>query len=489
MAIVKKEPRERVTVDAMMRPVVEKSTPSFFQSVAMRATTAWKVLTGQQIYRGRWDGGRLGYGRYSQEGGPWWERWVKGLKGRPDGNSIVMACVQWVGKTFPEAPLRVWERTSEGEEVIPGHDLEYLLENPNPYYAGPLLWMATVADYFLTGNAYWLKVRDRGGGLAELWWIPSGHIEPRWEGNDYISYYEQQLDDEQRIIPQQDIVHMRYGLDPENPRKGKSPLATVISEVLTDDEATLFTMTILRNLGVPGVVISPNDEIYATDEELDAIKERFQDKFLGSGRGEPLVLSRKTQVQVLSFSPQQMALRELRKIPEERVTAVLGLPAIVAGLGAGLDRSTFANFKEAREAAYESLIIPMQRMIAADAQTQLLHEFEPDTRRFRCGFDISNVRVLQEDQNALATRLVALVNGGVMTPAEARTKIGLKVDSNDKVAEWRLVSKNLIPVDPDLPTPSEEREQSLQMQEEQMRLAAAAPAEEGEDEEEEEPAA
>jgi hypothetical protein len=80
----------------------------------------------------------------------------------------------------------------------------------------------------------------------------------------------------------------------------------------------------------------------------------------------------KTKVEQFGFSPEQLLLRELRRIPEERVTAVLGVPAIVAGLGAGLDRSTFTNMAEAREAAYESGIIPTQRIIAEDIRFQLL---------------------------------------------------------------------------------------------------------------------
>ena len=99
-----------------------------------------------------------------------------------------------------------------------------------------------------------------------------------------------------------------------------------------------------------------------------------------------------------------MDLKALRRIPEERVTAVFGLPAIVAGLGAGLDRSTFANFKEAREAAYESNIIPTQRLLGAELKTQLLADFVGETDTWDLEFDLARVRVLQEDEDAKHTR-------------------------------------------------------------------------------------
>jgi hypothetical protein len=92
-----------------------------------------------------------------------------------------------------------------------------------------------------------------------------------------------------------------------------------------------------------------------------------------------------TKVQEFGFSPEQLTLKDLRRIPEERVTAVLGTPAVVVGLGAGLDRSTFTNYTEAREAAYEQAIIPPQALLAEEIWFQLLPDFEPPSRSGRGG--------------------------------------------------------------------------------------------------------
>lgn len=383
-------------------------------------------------------------------GGPWWDRFKTP---RMEGNSIVMACVGFVGRTFPEAPLRVWNRSPEGDEIVFAHPLETLVEQPNPYYGGPLLWMATLVDYMTNGNAYWLKVRNGATGVKELWWIPAHLVEPKWDKEDsYVDWYDYRPKGKTVRFEQGDIVHFRYGLDADNPRKGKSPLASVISEVLTDNEATLYTQTILKNLGVPGVVVSPEEDNYASDEELEDMKQKFIERTTGSHRGEPLILTRKTNVSILSFSPQQMGLRELQRLPEERISAVLGIPAIVANLGAGLDRSTFANYAEAREAAYESLIIPMQRLLAADVQSQLLSEFGPGTRNQRAGFDTSNVRVLQDDQDKLTARLVTAVGGGIMTPNEARSRLGLP-PADDDDGDFRLLPSKLSPINGEEPPP------------------------------------
>ena len=146
-------------------------------------------------------------------------------------------------------------------------------------------------------------------------------------------------------------------------------------------------------------------------------------------------MSGPTKVAQFGFSPEQLVLRDLRMIPEERVTAVLGVPAVVAGLGAGLVRSTFTNMAEAREMAYESNIIPTQRCLAEDIRFQLLTDFmaEEEIWSWRFGFDLSKVRVLADDEDKHWRRLDVGVRGGWAEVAEARREVGLEVRDADRV--------------------------------------------------------
>jgi hypothetical protein len=114
------------------------------------------------------------------------------------------------------------------------------------------------------------------------------------------------------------------------------------------------------------------------------------------------------------------------------VAAVLGIPAVVAGLGAGYDHAIYSNVEQAREAAYEEFLIPIQRINAHDLAIQLLPDFTTDPR-IRLQHDYSKVRALQEDQDGLAKRAVAAFAGGLMMRGEARELIGLKARPEDNV--------------------------------------------------------
>lgn len=367
------------------------------------------------------------------------------------GNSAVQATLAWIARTFPEAPAALWEVTGPGEEdLLFEHDLIDLLHRPNPAYAGETLWSATLFDYHTDGDAYWFKIRDQVGRVQQLWWVPHQLIEPRGDDLTFITHYEYTPGGSAapKRVEVADVVHFRNGLDPDNPRHGRAPMRAVLAEVFTDEEAANYTATVLRRMGVPGLVVSPKtaEGGQVPPGDVEATKAYFDSEFTGDKRGGTLVMGDPIDITTVGFSPKDMDVRALRRVPEERITAILGVPAIVVGLGAGLDRSTFANYAEAREAAYESRIIPDQRILAAEIRFQLLPDFEPLPQKYRCGFDLSKVRVLQEDEDKLHERAREDFKAGLVTRAGALRMIGLEADDNDEVYMVPIATE-LLPAD------------------------------------------
>ena len=386
---------------------------------------------------GTW-GGRLPIFR----GMPGERDWSK-LIGDGSASSIVEACVLWLCRNFPEAPPIVVDSGEAADgipQIVRGHALPKKLRRPNPYYSGTLLLYGLITSFIVDGNGYLLKVRDRLDRVAELWWVPHFMLEPRWspDGSDYISYYDYRPMGQYIQLAPRDVYHLRYGLDPENSRKGRSPLRTLFRELGVDEEASRFSASILHNLGVPGVVIAPDKESKgALDENArEAIKAKFKESFGGDRRGDPIVMSKPTSIVQFGFSPNDMDLGAIRDIPEERVTAVLGIPAAVVGFGTGLQTAKVgATMSELRDQAYENCIIPTQRLVADELSVQMLPDFATpaELERLEVAFDLSKVRVLQEAQGKLADRQSTLARAGIAKRSEARAAVGLPVRPEDDV--------------------------------------------------------
>lgn len=376
--------------------------------------------------------------------------WYRSVRDVTDSSTVAVT-VMWCARNFPEAPPALWQIASDGQhDQVADHPLLRLLRRPNPFWNGILLWMATVTDWKCSGNAYWI-IRRNGLNLpAELWWTPSWLIEPVGDETTYITHYEYNPNggDPLRIDPS-DVVHFRFGSDPENPLKGLSPLRCVLREVYTDDEAARFTATILTNMGVPGIVVSPEKGVELDEEEAALTKAELKTQFGGANRGDPIVMTAATNVSQFGFSPQELMLKEVRRIPEERVSAALGVPAVVVGLGAGLDRSTFTNMSEAREAAYENGLIPDQRILSEVVTWSLLTEFEPDPHTWQFGFDLTKVRVLSEDVYRVVQRHDLAVRGGWEIVAEARRAANLPVEPDRDNVFLRPANYTMVGADPD----------------------------------------
>jgi HK97 family phage portal protein len=374
-------------------------------------------------------------------------------------SSIVQACLLWIAKKLPQSPILVQQMTKDGPKPVPGHPLLALLGRPNPWYSGQLLLWATVQD-FLAGNAYWLVVRSATGRPVELWWVPQELVEPRWRDDGRGPFI--QMDEESAFIDHydytppgmnpipvatDDVIHFRWGIDPHNPRKGLSPFGSLMRELFTDEEAALYTAALVRNGGGPSVILAPDDpEADLTPAQVEEVKAKYEQNFTGDHRGRVMALGSKTQVHRLGFSPEEMSLHVLRRLPEERVTAVLGVPAAVVGLGAGLETTKVgATMAEMREVAYEDTILPLQALIAGELQAQLLPLFGR-TDGLLVAFDNSRVRELQEDQDALHARAREGLRSGLLTRAQALALVG---ESFDAVSDDVLyLPINVTPVAP-----------------------------------------
>ena len=138
---------------------------------------------------------------------------------------VIAIGIKWLGDRFPRPIFQV-NRIGRGGKYTPygQHPLVDLWNCPNPYYGRRTLEKAIGLSVICAGNAYIQKVRNRGGGVAELWWLPHDRVFPTWpsDGSEFIDGYRIRIDGDDWWLPKEDIIHIRDGLDPLNERLGLS---------------------------------------------------------------------------------------------------------------------------------------------------------------------------------------------------------------------------------------------------------------------------
>ena len=395
-----------------------------FNRASVKRSTGYNFLTDDDGYYGGQDSFIQGY---ITSAGNWN---VQGL-GNGESNSAVVSCLQVLGVSFSEATMQVCTEDEHGEKLnIPNHPLSLLMRRPNPYMSGDVLQQYIINAMHVSGDAYLLKQKNNAGQLVSLYPLMPEMVTPKGTKDELITHYIYETDEDKFRLDNTEVVHFRLGLNSKDHKSGFSPLKSVLREIYGDESAGQMATALLSNMGVPSVMISPKDEFGPSEEEAQQIAKTYQQKVSGKNKGKPLVLSGAMIVEKLSFSPKDLDIGLLRRVPEERISAVLGVPAILAGLGAGLDRATYSNARELREFFTESKLIPLWKMVAEEITQQILLPDYETSQVAYAEYDFSEVRALQQDHNELFERINVGVQGGWVTVSEGRQLVGLPTDES-----------------------------------------------------------
>lgn len=417
--------------------------------ISERLQIAWKAMTIRfPAQGGRSIGGSLG------------SQWLQGLLPGTRRNyaakvgdrwrsSAVAIALNWICNSFPEARLRVRVVNEDSETILPEHGLMQLIKKPNPFYSMRALWFGTLISFLCDGNAYWLKIKTSRLGVQELWYLPHFFVTPQWdeEGTEFITRYAYTVNGKTTYYQPEEMVHFRHGIDPRNMRMGMSPLAAQDRQIVGDNEASTYHAALLEQMGVPGLIISSASPETEFDKgQVEDMKKQIAAKTTGDERFQPFAIPVPIKVDMLGFSPEQMALDKLVNLPVERVFGALNLDPMVAGQSS--QSKTYSNYQEAKRAAWENCIIPTMAMFCEEIDRSLLPDFStrPNEETF---FDTSKVKALQENQDDLYKRLVQACGGSILTPNEARQAIGyLPLVSTDET-DYDVLREKSAPLAPD----------------------------------------
>lgn len=364
-------------------------------------------------------------------------------------SSVVMACVNRVMACFPEGRLAVYRWDAEGQkEEVQDHELPALFYSDRATIESDAMQQSVVCDYMVPGDAYLWKLRDRRGRAAELLPLPARLVRAVWPraGSRWLDRYELWTPAGWQPLRVEDVVHVKNGIDwrpGSDGRYGLSPLASVMRDVYADEEGGEYAAALLRNMGVVGAVLSPKEPVTMTKEDKAAFVAAYQEAYTGANRGRPMVFQVPLDVRKIAPDPKSMSLDALHRKAEARISGLLGVPAICAGLQVGLERSTFNNTDQAWEQLWESCVIPMQRAVARSLTRSLLPEFEGSDGMF-CAFDNSDVRALQEDETEARERDRTDFLSGRLTYFQSCARMG--VEPPKGAQDFILIPNTVTPV-------------------------------------------
>lgn len=334
--------------------------------------------------------------------------------GKVYDNSVVLTCIQWKANAISECELIIQQRTPKGwkqTDSVAARSAAATINRPNEYYTGGALLKGAVLSWDVRGQWFALKRRDRIGRMMGLYWIPHPQIVPSSdvdndEGKKLITnYYYTPKGFGPISVDPREVIHVRNGIDPEDPRCGLSPLAAALRDVCTENEAANWLASVLRNGGAPSVWLSPKagkDTPPPTPDQWQRLK-AYVNEFTQDKRGEAAAMPIPVDLIRPSFSPAELDLGAIREIPTSRICAAEGIDPMVLGLPS--QSKTYSNLEEARDAAGKQTILPMLAEWSDQLSWQVLPEFGLDPAQYRFWWDTTHVSWLQDETDSLHERL------------------------------------------------------------------------------------
>lgn len=335
-------------------------------------------------------------------------------------NELVYACIEELSTSAAEPSMMA----KVGGAWVKEDRVLTLLNAPNPFMDRFEFWATIIMHRSLAGNAYALKVRSGSGRVVELWLLRPDRVRIVPDSVSYIRRYDYDMGNGQMMpIPVNDVIHFK-NRHPLDDFYGMPPLMAISGRTDIDNFMRDFVKSYFMNAGVPGGILSVKQAL--TPSQRDEIRNRFRET-VGGPRGwhEMLILDNSEA----TFTPmtQQVGTRglvipELDEIDEARIPMVFGVPQSLIGTRTSYQNGGYANKRAEEQHFWTGTLTPLYKELAGPLNLRLAPDFFGVQEIM---FDLSDVEALQEDIDLVSNRIIAQVNGGLLSWEEGREKLGL----------------------------------------------------------------
>jgi len=368
------------------------------------------------------------------------------------GGSALWAVISSYIRAYKEPQVRHYRgpymQPDESEEVATG-PLALLLRRPHPRLTMNAIKTVTRWSQLWSGRAYLIKRRSGGGDITtnitgavqELWPVDGSRMKGRVYGpgdprrassNGWIDYYAYDIGRGRKVhVPPENVIEFTLFPDPSDPRTALQPIREIVEEIATDAQLTALYQAVLTNLGVPGLVVAPKP---ATDgarpeipkDDRDTMRDAINARTTGDKRGSTIVLSRPVDFYQFQANLDALKLDHVWRQIETRISGAIGWPAVLAGLGVGLNDANRSTVDGLKGYATESVLVPAWTDDGEAWTRGLEADFALGADDW-IGFAWDQVRALQQDENDLWKRVGEAWGRNELTIAQHHEMLGLEL--------------------------------------------------------------
>jgi HK97 family phage portal protein len=348
----------------------------------------------------------------------------------------VYACVMAISRAVSQCYPRHVRNVDGVHEDVRTSAAYRVLRNPNAYQASPDFFLNLVATALFDGEAFAVATRNDRYEINSLHLLPRGACSVRVSEDSKDIFYSIGSSPlapggVDYIAPARDVLHLRFHT-PRHPLIGESPIraaamAIGVNVALSQNQAAFFS-----RMNRPSGILSTDQALNA--EQSARLRAAFDEQSKKWAAGGMPILGGGLKFQPLSINSQDAQLVEAQRMSLEDICRVFGVPPPLVG---DLSHATLNNS--------ETLI---QHFLSMSLGSYLEHIERSLDRLFGLSnneyVELDTAALLRTDFAGRVDGLTKAVQGGLMTPDEARAREGLSPIKGGDVA---YLQRQMVPVD------------------------------------------
>lgn len=339
----------------------------------------------------------------------------------------VQACIRLVAETVATIGFKAYRKKADGSfELLPAnHALQELLANPYPRVTAFRFHADNIRDMMVSGNILTVIERDNRGVPSRLRRVEPERMQIAYSDalTDIVFAYMWNTATGIQVISfSDDLIHTRDFIDYLGVF-GSSRMASAITQMATDSEATKYVRDTISNYGVPALAISVPGTAGSTTKLLGAELAWKEKMVTRRQRGGAAFIPAEMKIHEIGFTMKDLEFVDLRKIAREDICIAAGVDPHMISSGSAEGKSSSLSgqqYEEARRALIARTCMPMIIVYESTLTDELGREYGDDIVIMA---DRDALADIQENEQETSTRTLAELTAGVISREEARQSL------------------------------------------------------------------
>lgn len=382
----------------------------------------------------------------------------------------LFAIVDRIITAYSQVEWKLYRKSSDGRRKYNGnsttgaqdnrvevtrHPALALWNKPNPFFFGTAFRESTQQHEELTGEQYWIIVRNAVGLPQEMWFVRPDRMEPVADSENFlVGYVYHGPGGEDVPLMKEDVIFLRRP-HPLDPYRGLGAVQSILGDLDATYLATEYNRNFFRNSATPGGIIEADNNI--SDEDFNQFQARWAETHKGVANAHRVAILEAGMKWVdRQYTMDDMQFTELREASRETIREAFGFPKAMTGATDDVNKANayagevmFARWMtkprlvRTRE-ALNCLLLPMYGPSAANLEFDFVNPVPEDD-------EIAAMVLFHKAQSAKF-----LADTGLWEPADILSTVGLP--DMQELPEPRTPAPSARPAFPPAAKPEEEEE-------------------------------